>query len=257
MKNKALVQVLNLVLFIITAVINVLSTILPIGVADPGTISDSIPNLFVPAGLTFSIWSVIYLLLAIFSVYQMRDIFKKEKIEMPYLEKIGYFFILSSIANITWIFLWQFLFVPYSLIAMLVLLYSLLTIYLRLRIGKEKVSKMEKFAVHLPFSVYLGWITVATIANVTAVLVDTFSVASFGALAEFFTVFVIGVAVVITLAMLLKRKDVGYSLVIIWALLGIYIKQSSLNFVVSTTAIVAMVIVFVGIIFVAVRYFRK
>ena len=116
---------------------------------------------------------------------------------------------------------------------------------------------MEKFAVHLPFSVYLGWITVATIANVTAVLVYTFGVPSFGALAEFFTVFVIGVAVAITLAMLVTKKDVGYSLVIIWALLGIYLKQSSLNFVVSITAIVAMVIVSVGIIFVAVKYFRR
>ena len=187
----------------------------------------------------------------------MRDIFKKEKVDMPYLDKISFFFILSSIANIIWIFLWQFLFVPYSLIAMLVLLSSLLIIYLRLGIGREKVSKMEKFAVHLPFSVYLGWITVATIANVTAILVDTLGVPGFGPLAEFFTVFVIGVAVVITLAMLLTRKDVGYSLVIIWALLGIYIKQSNLNFVVSTTAIIAMVIVSVGIIYIAVKYFRK
>ncbi|MFX1558324.1 MAG: hypothetical protein ACFFC9_13810, partial [Promethearchaeota archaeon] len=216
-----------------------------------------IPNLFVPAGLTFSIWGAIYFFLALFSIYQMRDIFKSEKVEMPFFDKIGILFIISSLANISWIFLWQYLFVPWSLLAMIVLLIMLILIYTRLNIGKTKFSTTEKLTVQIPFSIYLGWITVATIANVTAVLVDTLGVPSFGTAAEIWTILVIVVAVAITYIILFLRRDVSYSLVIVWALLGIYIKQSVLNLTVATTALIALIVVLVGIILVGIKWLKK
>ncbi len=256
MINKKLLQWLNLITFIAVVIINYLAISLPLGYGSTQQLSDDIPNLFVPAGLIFSIWGIIYILLGIFSVYQLRDIFKSEKIEMPYLGKISYIFIISNVANFSWILLWHYKLVPLSLVAMLIILISLILIYIRLDIGKNEVSKTEKIAVHAPFSVYLGWITVATIANVTAVLVVS-GVESFGLLPELLTVLVLVVAVIITYLMLFLRKDWVYSLVIVWAVLGIYLKQSGLNTTVSITALVAVIVVAIGIVYTGLKLLRK
>jgi len=259
-KNKKLIlQILNLVTFILVVVINYLAISLPLGYGNTQQLSDAIPNLFVPAGLTFSIWGIIYILLGLFSIYQLRDIFKSDKIEMPFLEKVSYFFIISNIANFTWILLWHYQLVPLSLIAMLIILVSLLLIYIRLKIGKGEVPKIEKIAIHIPFSVYLGWITVATIANVTAVLV-VLGAESYSLLAEILTIVVIAVAVIITYAMLIIRKDIAYSLVVLWAALGIFLKQLELNLVyliIAITALTAVALILVGIILVIVMKLRK
>jgi len=258
--NKKLLQIFNLVTFIAAVIINYLAISLPLGFGTTQELSDAIPNLFVPAGITFSIWGIIYILLGLFSIYQIRDIFKSDKIEMPYVEEINVFFIISNLANLIWILLWHFQLVPLSLGAMLLILVMLLLIYLRLKIGKKDVSRIEKWAVHVPFSVYLGWITVATIANVTALLVTlgvpngvTFP----SLLAEILTIIVISVVVIITILMLVLRKDVAYSLVVVWASLGIFLKQFPGNLTIAIPALIALIIVFIGIIYVAIKYFRK
>ena len=172
--NNRLLQILqigNLTAVIITIIVNSLANILPIGGKLTGEISDSIPNLFAPAGLTFSIWGVIYILIILFSIYLVRDLFKIEKNTKPFLEKISFLFILASLANILWIFLWHYEEILLSLFAMILLFISLLLIYIRLNIGQEEISFRDKIFIHIPISVYLGWITLATIANLTAVLV--------------------------------------------------------------------------------------
>ncbi|MFX1498822.1 MAG: hypothetical protein ACFFBH_14960 [Promethearchaeota archaeon] len=258
--TKLILQILNLGTFIAAVIINYLAISLPLGYGTTQELSDAIPNLFVPAGLTFSIWGIIYILLGLFSIYQFRDIFKSDKVEMPYLEKISVFFIISNLANLTWILFWHYQLIPLSLGAMLVILIMLLLIYLRLNIGKADVSKIEKWTVHIPFSVYLGWITVATIANVTALLV-TFGVPNGvtfpSLLAIILTIVVIAIVVIITLLMLLLRKDIAYSLVVVWASLGILLKQLPLNLTIAITALIAMIIIIIGIIIVAINHFRK
>jgi len=213
----------NSLAVIATIIVNALAVLLPLNGKTTQELSDNIPNLFVPAGITFSIWSVIYIFLIVFMLYQIIGLIKKHQ-DMNYLEKISGWFILASLANILWIILWHYEHVSFSLLAMLLLLASLLMIYLRLGIGLSVVSLKEKLAVNTTFSIYLGWISVATIANVTAVLVK----ADVGELflgQTTWTMLVIAVAVLLTILMLLRRKDVAYSLVIIWALLGIMIKR--------------------------------
>jgi hypothetical protein len=215
----------NLIAFVATVIINSLANALPLNGLDTGELSDAIPNLFVPSGLTFSIWAVIYLLLLSFVVYQIvRSAQNSAKQE--YLDQIGPWFMISCAANIAWIFAWHWQQIAVSLIIMLLLLASLLMIYLRLKTGIEKVTKEKWFFIQLPFSVYLGWITVATIANVTALLV-TAGWNGFGISEALWTVIVLIVAIGIGLAVLITRRDVGYTLVIIWAFLGIYLKRSS------------------------------
>lgn len=256
MNKKLILQIGNILGYIGTVIVNMLANIIPIGGRNTGELSDLYPNLFVPAGLTFSIWGVIYFLFALFTIYQARDIFKSEKVDMAFLDQISYGFIIASAANISWIFFWHYEFVLFSLIVMIVLFFSLLFIYLRLDIGKTEVSRNEKLLVHVPFSVYIGWITVATVANVTAVLVDA-GVASFGPLAEFLTVFVIAVVVIITTLMLWTRKDVAYSLVVVWASVGIVIKQLSQNLLIAVSALIAAIIIFIEILYIGYIYYKE
>ncbi len=226
MNNKILqlLQVGNIIVVIFTIIINGLANILPIGGKYTGELSDNIPNLFVPAGITFSIWGIIYVLIILFAIYLAKDFFKKEKTTKPFLEKISYFFILANLANIIWIFLWHYEQILLSLLAMILLFVSLLVIYLKLKIGIEKVSVKDKLFIHVPISIYIGWITVATIANVTAVLV-TIGWDGFGINEEIWTILVLIIVIIITILIITTRKDYAYSAVIIWALLGIYLKR--------------------------------
>ena len=216
-------SILNLLFFLGTVIVNGLANALPINNKTTGELSDQYPNLFVPAGLTFSIWGIIYLLLAVFAVYSLVSAIKGDT-KGSFVNKIGLVFFLSCIANTGWIFAWHYEVVPLSLATMLSLLGFLLAIYMRLGIGKKGPTKKEQYLVHLPFSVYLGWITVATIANVTILLVNA-NWNRFGISEQFWAVAVIVVAIAITLSVLFRRQDIYYGLVVDWALVGILIKR--------------------------------
>ena len=224
--QKRMLQILNFLAFLVVIIVNGLANTLPLGGNTTGELSALYPNLFVPAALTFAIWGVIYLTVGIFIIYQARDFFSKQKISMPYLESIGWLFIVSCLANMSWIFAWHYRQVLLSLVAMLVLLFSLIMIYIRLDIGKEQVNSATRYCVHLPFSLYLGWITVATIANITAVLVH-YNWQGWGLSEIFWTILVILAGTIIALINIIQRGDIVYSVVILWAYLGIIIKRYS------------------------------
>jgi hypothetical protein len=207
-----------------TLVVNGLANALPINGKTTSQLSDRYPNLFVPAGLTFSVWGVIYLLLVIFVACQLLLSLQRDTRGSGFTAKIGLLFFASCGANMAWIFAWHYEIVPVSLLLMLVLLGCLIGIYLRLDIGRSPATRAEKYLVHLPFSIYLGWITIATIANVTALLVDI-GWNRFGLSEQFWAVGVIMVGIAIAATMLLKRGDVFYCLVVDWALLGVLMKR--------------------------------
>jgi benzodiazapine receptor len=228
----------NIIFFGLTVVVNSLAggTTL-IGGQVTAAVSDANPTLITPAGYVFSIWGVIYMLLGVFVVYQALPSPQGQE----YQRKIGWLFVLSSLINIGWLFLWQFEYLSLSVLLMFLLLATLISIYVRLGIGKTLVSLRERLAVHLPFSVYLGWITVASIANVAATLVSI-GWDGFGISPETWTILVVAVALIITILMLIARKDVAYSLVIIWALIGIGVKQSGNQTIVMLTEISAAIV---------------
>ena len=219
-------SILNLLGFLATVVVNALASILPINGITTGELSDLYPNLFVPAGLTFAIWGLIYVLLGIFVIYPLIPSVRRDAQKIDFVRRIGPLFFISCLANIGWIFAWHYQIVPLSLVLMLVLLGSLLAIYLRLNTGKSNATRAEKYLVHLPFSVYLGWITIATIANATALLVDI-DWMRWGLTQQFWAVAVIIVGIAIALSVLFTRKDIFYCLVVDWALLGILLKRLS------------------------------
>ncbi len=246
---------LNLLGFLGVVVVNGLANTLPINGKTTGELSDLYPNLFVPAAITFSVWGVIYLLLGIFIVYQLLRSARHDA-QSSFVERIGFLFFISSLANIGWIFTWHYELIFLSLILMLILLASLIAIYLRLDIGKSDAPAPERYLVHLPFSVYLGWITVATIANVTALLVDI-SWDRFGLSEAFWAGVVIAVAIAIALAVIFTRRDIFYGLVIDWALLGVLIKRLSETTVpdraVEVITLVGLAVITIGIVFQLIR----
>jgi hypothetical protein len=254
-KSQMVLSILNLLGFLGVVIINTLAVTLPINSKTTQDLSDQYPNLFVPAGLTFSIWGVIYLLLAIFVVYGLVSAFNKSS-KASFFDKIGIIFFLSCIANVAWILAWHYEIVSLSLLIMLLLLACLLAIYLRLGIGKKGPAKKEQYLVHLPFSVYLGWITIATIANVTAWLVNL-NWNGFRLSDQFWTVTVILVGIAITLANLAMRQDIFYALVVDWAILGIWLKRTSA----SDPAQAVIIVTIAGIILISagilIQLFRK
>jgi hypothetical protein len=227
--------------FLGTVAVNALANVLPINNITTGALSDLYPNLFVPAGLTFAIWGLIYVLLGIFVIYPLIPSVRRDPQKVDFVQKIGPLFFISCLANIGWIFAWHYQILPLSLIFMLILLGCLLFIYLRLNVGKSETTRAERYFAHLPFSVYLGWITIATIANVTALLVNI-NWNTWGLSEQFWAVAVIIVGIAIALSMLFTRKDIYYSLVVAWALLGILLKRLSVATVPDQSVVIVTIV---------------
>jgi benzodiazapine receptor len=251
--SSSVLRYANILFFVLTVVVNSLagSTTI-IGGRNTAQVSDANLTLITPAGYVFSIWGIIYILLGVFVVYQALP----SQQGKDYQNRIGWLFVLSSLVNIVWLFLWQFEYLSLSIVLMFLLLATLILIYLRLGVGKSKVTLGERLAVHLPFSVYLGWITVASIANVAATLVS-FNWDGFGFSPETWATVVIAVALIITVLMLVTRKDVAYSLVIIWALVGIGVKQSGNQTIVTLTEVSAAIVAVALIVVVLVTKLRR
>jgi benzodiazapine receptor len=244
LNRKVFFQVVNIVAYIVTLAVNGLagSTTLLGGVTS-ADVSDKYPTLITPAGFTFAIWGIIYALLLLFVVYQALP----KNRDKPFLSRVGVLFALSSLFNVCWLFLWHYDLITYSLILMFALLATLIGVYLRLDIGRRAVSLKEMIFVHLPFSVYLGWISIATIANVSVALTAV-GWDGWGIEASTWAVVIICVALLLSLAMLASRRDIAFSFVVVWALIGTLEKQSEQQSIVLASEIgIALLLAAIGV----------
>lgn len=224
-KKYTPVRVFAAITFFIMIAVNALANILPINDQTTGGVSESYPNLFAPAGYTFSIWGVIYILLFAYTIYQFGIFRGRSNISnADLLDKIGIFFIVSSIANSIWIFAWHYNVIWLSLLLMIVILISLIII--DREIPNTGLTFSERILVKIPFGIYFGWITVATIANITTFLVSI-GWRGFGLQESAWTVIVLVIGFLIVTANMLRSKNIAYGLTIIWAYTGILIKHIS------------------------------
>lgn len=207
------VKILVVITFLLMVATNAAANILPINGKNTGQISDSYQNLFAPAGITFAIWGVIYLLLALYTFYQIFFYKNNEKIY-----KTGIIFSISSLANTAWIFAWHYEQFWITEILIVVLLVCLILI--------NRNLKGESYIVKIPFSVYFGWGTVATIANTTVLLVSL-GWNGFGISEAVWAIIIILVGMVIGSITMAVNKDIAYGLVLLWAYSGILIKHIS------------------------------
>jgi hypothetical protein len=230
-------QVVVILSTILVIVVNGLANALPLNGQTTGEISDRFDVYFVPAGYVFSIWGLIYLALIGYSVYQALPAQR----ENSRLRRTGYLYALSCLANIVWLFLWHYEIFVLTVVAMVALLLLLIAIYLRLGTGLTRVSTAETWLVRVPFSIYLGWITVATIANVTSLL-DYWNWNGWGISPEAWAVIMLVAGAAIASAVSLTRGDVAYVLVIVWAFVGIAVKHADTPIVSVTAALMAVVV---------------
>ena len=234
-------QITNLVTAIIALIVNVLSVTLPLNGQDTAEISDRFKVYFVPAGYVFSIWSVIYLGWIAFLIYQ----FQGSQKESPRLRRLGYLFALSNLANAAWLFCWHYNQFGLSVLVMLTLLGLLIASYLRLNVNRESVTRIERWCVDIPFSIYLGWITVATVANISDWLYLV-QWNGFGIPDQTWAVIMLAVASLLGFLMAYTRRDAAYISVLAWAFIGIAVKQTGAPLVVISAGIAAvLMLVFV------------
>ncbi len=235
-----MIKYLNIIFFAVMIVMNYLANALPLNNKTTGALSDALPNLFVPAGLTFSIWGIIYLLLAAFCIIQ----FKAS--DQVIIEKIGWLFSISCLLNAVWIVAWHYQRIPVSLLIMTGLLITLIYINMVIRDLPFGIIKAA-------FGIYLGWICIAIIANVTALLVR-YNWNGFGISEVAWTIIMISAGVLIVSLALLRLQNPFIGLSVIWAFLGIYLKRQDDYRAIAITAIVALAVV---VIITLLGFFRK
>jgi len=216
--NTKTIKIATVIAYVIMIAVNYMAVFLPLGGRTTGEISYNYPNLFTPAGYAFSIWGIIYLLLGIYVVYQLR----LNKNELA--EKVNLIFIVNALLNASWLFAWHYDLIWLSVIIMAGLLFTLIKIADILR--TNVIAPKERWFVRLPFSVYFGWITVAAIANVIVFLV--YIVWNGSGISEvFLTVLALLTGTGIGLWRMLKDRFLPYGLVIIWGYGAILTKHLS------------------------------
>jgi hypothetical protein len=235
-----MIKYLNILLFGLMIVMNYLANALPLNNKTTGQLSDSYPNLFVPAGITFSIWGVIYLLLAVFCVIQFTGS------DQDMLVKIGWPFAVTCLLNALWIVFWHYEKLPLSLLDMIALLIML--IYINILISDLPPGIMKA-----SFGIYLGWICIATIANITALLVH-YNWNGFGISQETWAIIIIFAGAIITALAIYEFRNPYVGLSVIWAFIGIMIKRQHDYRTIVIASAIALIIV--GI-FVTWGFFRK
>lgn len=223
--------VVNFVALLAVLVINYLSNSLPLNGKTPGELSDLYPNYFVPAGLTFSIWGIIYTWLIVWTGYQVAALFSSSlarKME-PIIEKSNPWFVINCLLNILWLFAWHWQVLWLSVTVMIALLLTLIKLNLAIRDSSLlPPSKLEKNIAWIPLGIYQGWITVALIANITAALVQE-GIFTGSSMEVPLAAMMVAVGALLAIVVLFLQKNIGHGLAVSWALFGIYLKQHVLS----------------------------
>ncbi|WP_394188978.1 tryptophan-rich sensory protein [Paenisporosarcina quisquiliarum] len=218
---------------------NALANILPLNGQTTGEISNRLPVLFTPAGYVFSIWSLIYLLLIFWVIGLWRNRFNKDAL----YERRSLLFIISCVFNIAWIFLWHYEYFLLTIVVMISLLLTLIILYRTYPLHDNRLSS------RLPISIYLGWISVATIANISYVL-TVYEWSGWGLSDPLWAVIMMTIGAALALHIRFHHFDIAYPAVFIWAFIGIAVRNGFEELLVMTAALFLSAVLLVGIIFI-------
>ena len=251
--HQKAIKVGVLISFLLMIAVNALANILPLNGLTTGDAANRYPNLFTPAPITFAIWGVIYLALTFYVVFQLLPgKAQTDRARQTVLEKIGKLFIFSSIMNAAWIFTWHYQLIPLSMVVMVLILVSLMRIGWLLR--EPHCSPAEEVALRIPFGLYFGWITVATIAN-AAVLLVSLGWDGFGIAQPVWMAIIVAVGAVIAAVTMYTVRSVAYGLATLWAFAGILNRHLSVQWyagqytlvVVATSIALGVLLCMVGV----------
>ncbi|MBD2564245.1 MULTISPECIES: tryptophan-rich sensory protein [Nostoc] len=221
-------------------IINVVSNVFPLNGLSIGEISNTLFKnvLIIPANYAFAIWGLIYLGLFAFGVYQALP----EQRHEPDFRKTGYLLVIACVAQSIWVYLFLSRLFALSVIAMLFILLPLIAVYVQLEIGNKRVPRLKKWCVHFPISIYLGWISVATIVNVACAL-SFQGWNGWGISAVIWTLIMLLIATAVAAVIVIQRRDIAYTGVILWALVAIALKHSDNSILRNTALVLAIVLV--------------
>jgi hypothetical protein len=239
----------TLIAILATLSVNILSNFFPARGANIGKIANTILQgvQITPANYAFAIWGVIYLGLITYGFYQLRPMERGN----PTIRRVDSLLIIACIAQIAWVYLFTLRLFWLSVVAMLAILLPLIGAYLQLETGKERVSRERKWMAHVPFSIYLGWISVATIVNIASALYIS-GWDGWGISAEGWTVIMLIVGAVIAAMVAIQGADIAFTLVFIWAYVAIAIRQLDAPSI-WITAVVAAIVLAVLLVFARMR----
>lgn len=216
-----LLPIATLIAIFATLSVNILSNFFPLGGANIGEIANTILQgvQITPANYAFAIWGLIYLGLIAYGIYQLRPTQRSD----PTIRQVDALLIIACIAQMAWVYLFTLRLFWLSVVAMLGILLPLIGAYLQLRVG-GRVSRERKWLAHTPFSIYLGWISVATIVNIASALYIS-SWNGWGISAEGWTTIMLVVGAVIATIVAIPQADIAFTLVFVWAYVAIAIRQ--------------------------------
>jgi hypothetical protein len=237
-------QIINLIAIVAAFVINIVANIAPFNGQTIGEISNTLFQdvLITPANYAFAIWGLIYLGLISFAIYQALPAQRQNS----QLRRMGYLVAIASLAQIIWIFFFLYNLFALSLVAMLGILFPLIGAYQSLRNGDRFTGRQQKWLVYFPISIYLGWISVATIVN-GAIVLDYWNWNGWGISAQIWTVIMLLVATAIAVTVSIRRVDLAYTGVFVWAFVAIAVRNSNNLLIAATAGGLAIVLVIVGI----------
>ncbi len=237
-------QVLTIVAIVGSIVVNTVSNIFPLNGVNVGALSNTLfANVqIIPANYAFAIWGLVYVGLIAFGIAQLQP----NQRQNPSLQQGGYRLAIACLAQCAWIYLFLARLFPLSTFAMLGILIPLIGLYQSLHSGKRRVSQQERWLIHLPISIYLGWITVATVVNV-AIALYSLNWSGWGISSEVWTVIMMLVSAMIAAIVNIQRRDMAYLLVIVWALVGIAIRQMSTPLIAITGGTLAIALIWLGV----------
>jgi hypothetical protein len=224
-------------------VFNTLSNFFPLNGINVGQLSNTVfaAVQIIPANYAFAIWGLIYLGLIAFAIYQ----FQPAQRQNPILQRSGYLLVFASLAQCAWIYFFLARLFPLSVIAMLGILLPLIGLYQRLGVGQRRVSRQEQWFIHIPISIYLGWITVATVVNV-AIALYSINWNGWGITPPIWTVIMMIVSTAIASLVCIQRHDIAYTLVIVWALVAIAIRQIDIPLIAVAGVVMAIVLLLIS-----------
>lgn len=254
MKRIRILAILNAMFFLVHLVSSQLTQLELLNSQTFGEVSNKYPSLFTPAGVTFAIWGVIYLALAVFCIYHIVKAFKADAgyEANADVQRIGFLFILNNLATGAWTIAWVYEWLLISVFLMLVQLITLLLIQFRVGIYNPTCSSASRWFTQFPLSIYFGWICIATVANISAALVG-FGWDGFGISPESWAIIIIAVASLTTIFVVLNRRNPYVGLVTVWALYGIVLKHQQID-VAASHAIIAASWIGMAVVALAVVY---
>jgi hypothetical protein len=238
------IAIATLFAILATLTVNVLSNFFPPKGANIGKISNTLLQgvQITPANYAFAIWGLIYIGLIAYGIYQLRPQQRRD----PTIQRVDTFLIVACAAQIVWVYLFTMNLFWLSVVAMLVILLALIGAYLQLGIGKVRVLHDRKWLAHIPFSIYLGWISVATIVNIASALYIS-NWDGWGISATNWTAIMLVVATAIAGVVAIQRADIAFTCVFIWAYMAIGIRQNTptiVGTVVASATVLGVLLVF-------------